>query len=203
MSINIFEIHLQTDKESDVIKVLAYRLSKIYRENPEIITDQPEDIDFFQKEEPTCFAVASLFENWVTIRHNSFEKQVSLANELSQVFNVTAIQAMGQSTVDTYHLSVHQDGKIVRSFNCGEDTNGLECEGTPLPFEAPIDDPENYFYDYEDMHAFCKNFGIELVTDANEHKEIWTLIRIKEKSVQEKPSFLASVKALFGGAAKH
>ncbi|RHW41649.1 hypothetical protein D1B31_07995 [Neobacillus notoginsengisoli] len=200
MSINFYEIHLQTDNVNEVQKYLAYWLNGLYREKPEIKSNQQAEIDFFQKEYPSCFAVGSLHKNWVTIRHDSYEQQVSLANKLSQVFSATAIQAMGQSTVDTYYLSVHQNGKIVRKFYSGEDVEKPEQEGKPFSFEQPFPDSEDYQYDYEDMQSFCKNFGIDLLTDAFEHQNIWTLINIKEKPIPEQRSFSEKIKSFFGRA---
>ncbi|MGI8385685.1 hypothetical protein [Robertmurraya sp. P23] len=61
--------------------------------------------------------------------------------------------------MDTYYLSAHKEGKIVRKINCGEDTLGVIQEGVPFHFEKELDQD---LFDYDDMDEFCMGFGIDL-----------------------------------------
>lgn len=205
MSFNIFEIHIQTERLDEVKEFLADWLSQTHGEKPQIEDEQDSFFPFFKKELAGLFAVSILHQNWVTVLHDSYEPPFELAGKLSAAFNCTVVQAIGQSTVDTYYLSVHQEGRMVRKIHYGEDTIGVEHEGEPFPFEQlqlKQANPEEQFFDYEDMHDFCEHFGIYLMTAPSENDGHWTIIKIKEERVPEKESFFKKLAATFLGRRK-
>jgi hypothetical protein len=187
MSININQIHIQTEQIETVTDFLTTWLFDTYGVQP--ITHSTKDSFFslFEKEQPSLFVVSKIHEGWITVLHNSYEPPFELASKLSYACKSTVIQAMGQSTVDTYYLSVHQDGKVIRKIHCGEDTIGTEYEGEPFPFEK-INHEEHYFY-YEEMDQFCQNFGINMLTDPSESDGEYTTIKIEEKTIEKKGFF--------------
>ncbi|WP_066305569.1 hypothetical protein [Bacillus sp. FJAT-29814] len=187
MSINIYQIHVQTDQLEKVNDFLNDWLKDSHRVQPVIYSSQNSHFPFFQKEQPSLFAVSPMHENWITIRHDSYEPPFELAEKLSSALDCTVIQAMGQSTVDTYYLSVHQAGKMIRKIHCGEDTIGTEYEGEPFPFEK-INPDEHYFY-YEEMDDFCQHFGFDVLIDPSENDGDWTIIKIKEKPIERNGLF--------------
>ncbi|OCA83195.1 hypothetical protein A8F94_18955 [Bacillus sp. FJAT-27225] len=195
MSINIYGLYVQTSKANDVKKFLSFWLSQTHSEQPTIQNQSNLAFDFFRSEIPSSFAVGTVHDSWVTVLHDSFEPQVELADLLSAEFTTTVIQAMGQSTVDSYFLSVHKDGRLVRKLHSGEDTDGLEQEGTPFPFEKEMlsrIDNETHFFDYNDIQDFCQNLGIEHMLDPTGNDDGWTVIRQGEKAPPSKESFLKS-----------
>jgi hypothetical protein len=111
MSININQIHIQTEQIETVTDFLTTWLFDTYGVQP--ITHSTKDSFFslFEKEQPSLFVVSKIHEGWITVLHNSYEPPFELASKLSYACKSTVIQAMGQSTVDTYYLSVHQDVK--------------------------------------------------------------------------------------------
>jgi hypothetical protein len=196
MSINIYALYVKTPKANDVKKFLSYWLSQTQGELPTIQNDQDSVFDFFKNEVPAYFAVSQHKEGWISILHDSYEPQLDLANLLSAEFNSAVIQAIGQSTVDTYMVSVHQGGELIRKLHSGEDTEGFEQEGSPFPFEkeilARVDD-ETHFFDYDDMQEFCKNFGIDLLGEETQNDRHWTVMKISEKAAPKKDSFLKAL----------
>ncbi|GHI00758.1 hypothetical protein [Neobacillus kokaensis] len=199
MSINISEIHVQTDKLEKVKEFLVDWLSRTHGKKPIIYTEQDSFYPFFENKQPALFSISVIHDNWITILHDSYEPPFVLADRLSLTFNCTVIQAIGQSTVDTYYLSVHKEGCMIRKFHCGEDTVGVEQEGEPFPFEKKgfgQEDSDSYFFDYEDMDKFCQNFGINLLPDPFENDGQWTIIEIKGRSLHKKDSLLKKLKGI-------
>lgn len=192
MSINIYEIHIQTDKIKEVNEFLVGWLSVTHGVKPIINNGQASLFPFFENKLPELFAVSSIHENWLTILHDSYEPQLMLANKLSLTFDSTVIQVIGQSTIDTYYLSVHKEGKVIRKIQCGEDTIGVEQEGELFPFEQLTIqqvDHVNHFFDYNDMNDFCQNFGIDLLNSHFENDGHWTIVKMEEQPVQRKSLF--------------
>lgn len=199
MSINIYEIHIQTDRLDKVKDYLVSWLNHTYEEELVVENGQDSSFSFFNHMTPQLFAVSILHQNWITILHDSYEPPLELANKLSSTFSSTVIQAMGQSTIDTYYLSVHQEGTMIRKIHCGEDTIGIEQEGNPFPFEKSLsqNNDEDHFFDYEDMSDFCENFRIDLLMDPAEKDGQWTFIMVKEKTVQNKETFFKKLSKYF------
>lgn len=160
MSVNFFQIHIQTNRFDEVKDFLKKWLNhtsgdiELVEENSD-----GEFISFFNHEIPTSFAVSAIHENWITIFHDSYKPPIDLCSRLSEKFTTTVIQAMAQSTVDTYCLSVHKEGKLVRKIYISEETLGVIQEGEPFAFEGYI---EPDLYDYDDMNDFCLKMGIDL-----------------------------------------
>ncbi|WP_053362608.1 hypothetical protein [Bacillus sp. FJAT-27251] len=182
MSVNIYQIHIQTNSLDEVKASLADWLSHTHKEETVIYENQDSAIQFFHNKIPSLFAVSTINEKWISILHDAYEPPFDLANTLSASFECTVIQLMGQSTVDTYSLSVHEKGSIIRKMTYGEESIGLEQEGDPFPFEPSLwqEDEEHHFFDYEDMNNFCSHFGIEILTDPSEKDGEWTIIKVRK-----------------------
>lgn len=110
-----------------------------YGYQPELQLNQDSFFPFFENEVPTHFALSVLYEDWISILHDSYDQLIDLTSRLSATFNTLVINAIGQSTVDTYNLNIFQDGDLIRKIDCGEGYLGIEQYGEPLPFEkSPI-----------------------------------------------------------------
>ena len=182
MSVNIYSIHIQTNKIEEVQDALTNWLSTTHRKEVVTSVEQDSPSSFFDEEIPSLFAISKAEEeNWIWILHNASEPPFMIADLLSDTCASTVIQAMGQSTVDYYSLSVHEEGKIKRRIFCfHEETLGVEKEGEEFPFEKLLDGKDNDFFNYDDMYDFCLHFGIDILTDPDENDGEWTIIQVKE-----------------------
>ncbi|WP_210367312.1 hypothetical protein [Bacillus sp. REN3] len=197
MAINFYAMYIHTDKLEEVKEFLANWLSNEYGKEVRQEAGQDSGIPFFENEQPKWFAVTILPGKWISVLHDAYEPPFGLASKLSAQFSCTAIQVMGQSTVDTYCLSVHEDGQMSRMIRNGEDTDGVEQEGMPFPFEIN-DGQDNQLFDYEDIDDFCRNFDIDPLTDPSEYDDHWTSIKIAEPHAPKKKSFLQRLAGRFG-----
>ncbi|MFB7638735.1 hypothetical protein [Peribacillus butanolivorans] len=134
MSINIYQIHIKTDKIDEIKDFLVYWLEDKYGYHPELQLNQDSYFPFFENEFPTYFALSVLHEEWISILHDSYDI-IDLTSRLSATFNTLVIHAIGQSIVGTYNLNIFQEGDLIRKIDCGEGYLGIEQYGEPLPFE--------------------------------------------------------------------
>jgi hypothetical protein len=206
MSISFYQLHVKTKQTNNVKLFLTHWLEDFSGGKPSIYENQGSAFEFFNSETPTIFALCMLHENWVTILHDSYEQLPDLANRLSLEFNATVLNVMAQSTVDTYYLSVHQNGKLVRKIYSGEDVIGIDQEGEPFTFEElPIGtnigteiDPF-YCFDYHDMHEFCLHFHVDLMKDPSNKDGQWAVIKRNNASASttKKNSLFRSIVGSF------
>jgi hypothetical protein len=206
MSINLYQLHVETNQTNDVRSFLVDWLEEHSGEKPSLYENQSSAFEFFSNETPSIFAICMLHENWVTILHDSYEQQVDLANRLTLALNGTVLNVMAQSTVDTYYLSVHQNGKLVRKIYSGEDVLGIDQEGEPFPFEeVPIgtnigtEIEPFYCFDYHDMQKFCLHFHVDIMKDPSNMDEQWAVIKRNSPSdsTTKKSSLLRSIVGSF------
>lgn len=206
MSINFYQLHVKTNQTNDVKSFLTHWLEDSSGGKASTYENQSAAFEFFNSEPPTIFALCMLHENWVTILHDSYEQLSDLANHLSLEFNATVLNVMAQSTVDTYYLSVHQNGQLVRKIYSGEDVLGIDQEGEPFPFEEfPIrtnngtEDEPFYCFDYHDMQKFCRHFHVDIMKDPSNMDGQWAVIKRNNSSnsTTKKNSFFRSIVGSF------
>ena len=195
MSINIYQIHIKTDKIDEIKDFLVNWLEDKYGYQPELQLNQDSYLPFFEKEVPTHFALSVLHEEWISILHDSYDQLIDLTSRLSATFNTLVIHTIGQSTVDTYNLNIFQDGDLIRKIDCGEGYLGIEQYGEPLPFEkspigrkAVLEDEDSYFFDYEDMQEYCLHFNIDILIDPSVRDGSWEVIKIQKDTKLTRPS---------------
>ncbi|MCM3669402.1 hypothetical protein M3181_10385 [Mesobacillus maritimus] len=185
MSINLYQIHIQTTEKDKVEKMLVHYLEQ-QTNNRSVIIQLAEktSINFFTHEIPTMFAVSIQHEGWVTVLHDSFDHLNELTEMLSNFFNTMVIHALGQSTVDNYYLSVYQHGILLRVISYEDDNVEVEQKGRPFSFEKlPIgknigtDSVPSYVFDYNEMQSFCLHFQVDLLSDVTELNEQWMIIQ--------------------------
>ncbi|MCA1054219.1 hypothetical protein LCM10_04405 [Rossellomorea aquimaris] len=184
MSVNLYQIHIKTVEINKVTSFLVSWLADEYGEMPFVRSNQDSSFTFFNSENPTMFALGQLHDGWLTVLHDSFEPLMDLTSSLSSSFQTSAIQALGQSTVDTYHLSIFNEGQLLRKIDAGEEYNGVEQSGEPFPFEKEsmnekIGSGEPSFFDYQDMQKYCLHFGIDLLKDPSEIDGAWEVIQLE------------------------
>lgn len=187
MSINIYQIHIKTDKIDEIKDFLVNWLEDKYGYQPELQLNQDSYLPFFEKEVPTHFALSVLHEEWISILHDSYDQLIDLTSRLSATFNTLVIHTIGQSTVDTYNLNIFQGGDLIRKIDCGEGYLGIEQYGEPLPFEkspigrkAVLEDEDSYFFDYEDMQEYCLHFNIDILIDPSVRDGSWEVLKIQK-----------------------
>ena len=187
MSINIYQIHIKTDKIDEIKDFLVNWLEDKYGYQPELQLNQDSYLPFFENEVPTHFALSVLHEEWISILHDSYDQLIDLTSRLSATFNTLVIHTIGQSTVDTYNLNIFQDGDLIRKIDCGEGYLGIEQYGEPLPFEkspigrkAVLEDEDSYFFDYEDMQEYCLHFNIDILIDPSVRDGSWEVLKIQK-----------------------
>jgi hypothetical protein len=198
MSINFYQLHVKTNQLNNVKSFLFHWLEDYSGEEPSIYENQSSALEFFKNESPTIFALSRLHEGWITILHDSYEPLLDLADRLSSEFNETVLNIMAQSTAETYYLSVHHNGKLIRKIYSGEDVFEVEQEGEPFSFEElPIgtDLEPDYCFDYTDMHKFCLHFHVDLLIDHSEMDGKWAVIKRKNpsSSAMKRSTFFRSI----------
>lgn len=188
MSISFYQLNIETNQFEEVKTFLFNWLRDTHRKEPVVYENQDSHFNFFQHKVPKLFVIGVLHENWITVLHDSHDFLVDLANQLSARFHCHVVHTIGQSTVDTYYLSVHYGGEMIRKIYCGEDTLGIEEEGKPFPFEKTplgknIGGPEeDYFvFDYEDMEEFCSHIHIDLLKGPFEIDGTWVVLKFEEE----------------------
>lgn len=208
MSISLYQLHIKTNQPNDVKSFLVDWLEMKTGEKPSIYENQSSSFAFFKNETPSIFALSILHENWVTILHDSYEQLLDLANRLSFAVQSTVLNVMAQSTEDTYYLSVHQEGKLVRKIYFGEDVLEIEQEGKPFPFEklptgTNIGTGKEPFYsfDYDDMHEFCLHFHVDILKDPTDMDGHWTVIKQNNSSSSVTKKF-TFIRTIIGGFLK-
>lgn len=194
MSINIYQIHIKTDKMDEIKDFLVDWLEDKYGYQSELQLNQDSFFPFFENEVPTHFTLSVLHEEWISILHDSYDQLIDLTSRLSATFNTLVIHAIGQSTVDTYNLNIFQDGDLIRKIDCGEGYLGIEQYGEPLPFEkSPIgrksvlEDEDSYFFDYKDMQEYCLHFNIDILMDPSVKDGSWEVIKIQKDPELTRP----------------
>ncbi|MFD1019659.1 hypothetical protein [Thalassobacillus hwangdonensis] len=183
MSVNLYQINIQTEDLTKVKSYLSRWLLETYQQQPEITERQLTLEDFFEHESPKLFAVRKLQDGWTTVLHDSYEKLEEFNQKLSTYFDGLVVHTLGQSTVDTYYLSVHQRGELTRELYCGEDTLGVEERGNPLPFESELlfdEVGDSIFIDYIYLEEFCEQLGIRHLIEAEAIDGTWEVMRITE-----------------------
>lgn len=187
MSINIYQIHIKTDKIDEVKSFLVNWLEDKYGYQPELQLNQDSFFPFFENQVPTHFALSVLHEEWISILHDSYDQLIDLTSRLSATFNTLVIHTIGQSTVDVYNLNIFQDGNLIRKIDCGEGYLGIEQYGEPLPFEksligrkSVLEDKDFYFFDYKDMQEYCLHFNIDILIDPSVKDGAWEVIKIQK-----------------------
>ena len=193
MSVAMYHIHIKTDKVNEVKAALIRWLEDKHDRKPIILSNQDSSLPMFDHDIPTQFALCHLHDEWVTVLHDSYEQLMELTSSLSSRFHTLVIHALGQSTVDTYHLNIFQEGHLLRKFDVGEGYDGIEQYGDPLSFEK---DPVNHtvvlaegdsnFFDYQDMKEYCLYFGLDILVDPSEKDGFWEVIK-----VQKDPAYVA------------
>ena len=141
MSVAMYHIHIKTDNVNEVKAALIRWLEDKHDRKPIILSNQDSSLPIFDHDIPTQFALCHLHDEWVTVLHDSYEQLMELTSSLSSRFHTLVIHALGQSTVDTYHLNIFQEGHLLRKFDVGEGYDGIEQYGDPLSFEK---DPVNH-----------------------------------------------------------
>ncbi|WP_226682623.1 hypothetical protein [Sutcliffiella horikoshii] len=197
MSVNIYQIHIKTDKMKEVEAFLVNWLEVTYSSEPITHSNQNSHFSFFNSEIPSHFALSKMHDNWITILHDSYTQLMDLTSKLSSTFNTLVIHALGQSTVDTYNLMVFQSGKLVRKIDYGEGYFGIEQYGEPLSFEkGPIgtkvvleEQEESYYFDYIEMREYCLHFNIDILIDPSEKDGMWEVIQIQHPPPPRKNSY--------------
>ncbi|PFA69182.1 hypothetical protein CN378_04715 [Bacillus sp. AFS015802] len=201
MSVAMYHIHIKTDRVEEVKAVLVRWLEDQHGRKPVILSNQDSTLPFFDHDIPTQFALCHLYEEWVTVLHDSYEQLMELTSTLSSRFNTLVIHTLGQSTVDTYHLNIFQEGQLLRKFDVGEGYDGIEQYGEPLSFEKdPVnhsvvlaeEDPNSF--DYQDMQEYCLYFGLDILVDPSEKDGFWEVIQIqREPAPVHKTSLLQKI----------
>lgn len=185
MSINLYQIHIQTTEKIKVEKMLVHYLEQQTNERSVMVQlGEKTSINFFTHEIPTMFAVSIQHEGWVTILHDSYDHLNELTKMLSNFFNTMVIHALGQSTVDNYYLSFYQKGILLRLISYDDLKVEIEQKGSPFSFEklpigkniGPETEPA-YVFDYDVMHSFCLHFQIDLLNEVTELNEQCMIIR--------------------------
>lgn len=199
MSVNIYQLNIETNRLDEVKTFLFNWLRDTHQKEPVVSSNQDSHFEFFQHEIPMLFALGVLHENWITVLHDSYDFLVDLANRLSARFDCHVIHSLGQSTVETYYLSVHYGGVMIRKIYSGEDSLGIEQEGKPFPFEKSplgknIGSPEEDFYvfGYEDMGEFCSHINIDILRGLFEIDGAWTVLKFEKEKEKEKRKSLFS-----------
>ncbi|WP_421383124.1 hypothetical protein ACOJQI_02230 [Bacillus salacetis] len=184
MSTNIYQINIQTTDSSVVRSFLMTWFEEAYGSRPQVETQHEPSISFFENETPSLFAVGKLHSGWITVLHDSYERLIKFNQSLSSQIEGMVVHTLGQSTVDTYYLSIHQNGELVRELYFGEDSDGIEQAGLPLSFEKHLPFPreEDYtYFDYEYLEAYGELLGIGSLIDLEEYKGAWEIIQKKQK----------------------
>lgn len=204
MAVNIYQIHIKTEKLDEVKAFLVNWFENTYGRKPVTYSNQDSHFSFFNSEIPSQFSLCKMHDDWTTILHDSYSQLMDLSSELSSTFNTLVIHTLGQSTVDTYNLMVYKSGELLRKIDFGEEYIGIELYGEPLPFEKiPLgtkvvseDKEELFYFDYNDMHEYCLHFNIDILTDPSEKDGKWEVLQVKFQQLPQ-PKKNCSIKLSF------
>jgi len=168
-------IHVETKQVGDVIRILEEQLGH-WHSKAEIRrgTGTPfshlEDDVFINSEEdpPTMFTVDDNQPGWVSIHCNSWFRCNELQARLSLDLDCLVIQTLAQTTSEAYLISIHREGKHLRTLEFG-DSSLITQMGTPFDFEQELlgkdsktlsDGTVMYFFDMDGVADYCRNFGL-------------------------------------------
>jgi hypothetical protein len=210
MSVNIFQLHIKSVEIDEVKAFLVNWLEDKYGRMPAVHSKQDSSFSFFHYEIPTHFALCVMHDGWVTVLHDSYDQLEDLTSRLSSFFRTKVIHALAQSTVDTYHLTIFQEGKLLRRINFGEEYAGIDQYGEPLPFEkiplgskAGTGEDDYRIFDYNDMSAYCLHFNIDLLTDPAEKDGSWEVIQVQtDPASSESPHIFSIFNNIFSRSKK-
>ena len=195
LSVSIYQIHIMTDRMDEVKSFLVHWLEAEYGGKSDIFSNQDSSFPFFTSEIPTHFALCEMHDKWITILHDSYDQLIDLTSRLSSVFNTLVIHTLGQSTVDTYHVSIFQKGRLLRKMDVGEEYEGIEQYGEPFPFERnpvrgkmPFTEEGSSFFDYHSMQDYCLHFNIDILIDPSEKDGAWEVIQLQPEPESPKGS---------------
>jgi hypothetical protein len=205
-----YQISIQTNNKGLIVDTIEKWLSK----EGKSFTNQfykkinQNVIDSFEEERITKFGVSKFDEKWVIVMHNgySYDHLIDLSNFFSKDLDGYVINTIGHSTSNEMFLSVHQTGKLIRKIHYGDDTDGTNLEGCPLPFEkdipAPVIDGEELpkfdLFDDSDLVDYCCQLGLDIGKDDPFYLlSDWDVLEILEQKNEEKPSLLSKIRGIF------
>jgi hypothetical protein len=187
-------VHIQTEDAQSVLSSIDRYLTLTHRGRRVQVTTADtfgklygDEFICSETQPPTKFAFISEQPDWITIHYNSFLTVRELAVELSGELATNVIIVLAQSVSSAYHVEVYRAGNHLRTIVFA-DGEWLRQEGTPLPFEpsqlgtniSAEDEEPFYWFEPEDVTAYCRHFGLNLWTYAYTKLERpeWTILNV-------------------------
>ena len=132
---------------------------------------------------PTYLLIGKISDDWVVVRHNSFNKLEPWGVLLSKRFNCKVIFTMAQSVSDAYYFAFYDGGRKTREIEvCHSDDSEFLNYGTPFEFEGEepgtkgdFDGRVEYVFDFDSIKSYCKHFGLNIEADERGSME-WTVL---------------------------
>lgn len=159
--------------------------------------DYPSDLFdnylFDENAKPTYLAIGQTSLNWITVSHNSFNNLSEWSKILSKNLDTKVIVTIAQSVSDAYYFSLHDQGQKIREIEvCYSDDFKPKNFGQRFDFEneqpgkkEEYDGEIEYYFGFEEIEEYCKQFGLEIQTDYD--KVSWTILMsgIKQKTISD------------------
>ena len=133
---------------------------------------------------PTYLLIGKMSDDWVVVRHNSFNKLEPWGVLLSKRFNCKVIFTMAQSVSDAYYFASYDGGRKTREIEvCHSDDSEHLNYGPPFEFEGEepgnkeeFDGRVEYVFDFDSIKAYCKHFDLDIEADERGSME-WTVLK--------------------------
>lgn len=164
----------------------------------------PSDIqDYYLANEhafPTYLVVGSTQSDWVTIVHNSFNKLPEWVLALSNDMGTKVIVTGAQSVSSYYYFAFYENGKMKRELEfCYSDDSDPLISGDPLWFEGEEpgtkteeeDGEVEYFFDFDDIENYCKQFGLTIQVTYSDYSWIVLKKETTQKTIKDVIASLA------------
>lgn len=153
----------------------------------------PNDMhDYYLSNEnsnPTYLVIGKTQDDWITVVHNSFSKLSKWATLLSKKFQTKVIVTGAQSVSSYYYFAFYENGLKLRELEfCYSDDFEPVNFGSRLWFEdeepgtkQEFDGEIEYFFDFEDIDNYCKQFGLIIQLSYSE----FTWLTLKRETKQQ------------------
>jgi len=135
---------------------------------------------------PNYIIIGQLQNNWITIRHNSFNKLTDWNKFLSKHLECKVIVTIAQSVSDAYYFAQYENGILNREIEVcySEDFKEINF-GEKYNFEndrpgksEEIDGKTEYIFDFESIEYYCKQFELKLQCEYD--KIEWSVLQNKQ-----------------------
>jgi len=146
---------------------------------------------------PSYLVVGQTQDDWITVRHNSFDKLKDWGELLSTKFQTKVLVTIAQSVSSGYYFALYSNGSQLREIEAcySED---FETINKGLPFDFENEEPGeqierngnvSYYFDFDSIEEYCEHLGLVLQMDYEQFA--WTILKQKvvTKEIVKKPKW--------------